>query len=54
MILVTGYRVEMASAIETALEVGAYACLYKPLEIDKLVELLAEVQRQKLANLLRV
>jgi two-component system response regulator HydG len=53
VILVTGYRVQMASAIETALEVGAYACLYKPLEIDKLVELLTEVQRQKLASVLR-
>lgn len=53
VILVTGYRVEMASAIETALEVGAYACLYKPLEMDKLLELLTQVQRQKLASMLR-
>jgi len=31
VLLVTGYREEMASAMRTALKLNAYACLYKPL-----------------------
>jgi len=49
VILVTGYRAEMAPAIEAALETGAYSCLYKPLEVEKLLELLTEIRHQELS-----
>ena len=52
VILVTGYRDEMAQAIEAALKIGAYACLYKPLQIEKLLQLLIEIHRQELARVL--
>ena len=52
VILVTGYREEMASAIEAALEIGAYTCLYKPFEIEELLQLLTEVRRQELHRVL--
>lgn len=52
VILVTGYRQEMAASIQAALEIGAYTCLYKPLEIDELLQSLAEVRRCKLSKIL--
>lgn len=52
VILVTGYRAEMAPAIEAALNINAYTCLYKPLQIDGLIEVLREVHHQALARVL--
>jgi DNA-binding NtrC family response regulator len=52
VVLVTGYREEMASTIEAALEIGAYTCLYKPLEIEQLFQLLAEIRRRELSRVL--
>jgi DNA-binding NtrC family response regulator len=52
VILVTGYREEMAWAIEAALKIGAYTCLYKPLEIDELLELLTKVRHHELSKIL--
>jgi two-component system response regulator HydG len=52
VILVTGYREKMASAIDAALKINAHTCLYKPLQIEELLEVLAEVQRQELGRLL--
>lgn len=52
VILVTGHRQEMGSLIEAALGISAYACLYKPLEIDKLLGLLAGLRRQELGRIL--
>jgi len=52
VVLVTGYREEMAQAIEAALKIGAYACLYKPLEIDRLSQLLTEIRRRELSKVL--
>lgn len=46
-ILMTAYRQEMAELVEAALENSAYACLYKPLDLGELLELLeCIVQRQ--------
>jgi hypothetical protein len=42
----------MAQAIEAALEIYAYTCLYKPFKIEELLELLAEIQHQELAHVL--
>jgi DNA-binding NtrC family response regulator len=52
VILVTGYRAEMAPAIQAALNINAYTCLYKPLQIDELIEVLREVHHQALARVL--
>ena len=52
VILVTGSRNEMAAATEAALEIGAYTCLYKPLDIERLLEVLTEVRRLELRRIL--
>jgi CheY-like chemotaxis protein len=53
VLMVTGYRKEMASAIQAALEISAFTCLYKPLEIPQLLEMLTELQRSRLRGLLK-
>ena len=53
VLLVTGYRKEMAEVIQGALEINAYACLYKPLEIPRLLQMLSEVQLKHLRGLLK-
>lgn len=52
VVLVTGYRDEMTGAIEKGLEIGAYACLYKPFEIEGLLETIREISRKKRRNVL--
>lgn len=52
VILMTAYRQEMAEAVQACLEIGAYTCLYKPFEIEKLFEVLAEIRREELAGTL--
>jgi len=52
VVLVTGYREKMANSIEKARIIGAYTCLYKPLEMDDLVQLIEEIRIKKLQNLL--
>ena len=52
VILVTGYRQEMAKAIEAALKISAYACLYKPFQIDKLIQSLRKIQHWQWARVL--
>jgi two-component system response regulator HydG len=52
VVLVTGYREEMGSAIEKAQKIGAITCLYKPVEIDDLTSLIEEIRLKKLQNLL--
>ena len=52
VILVTGYREEMAPAIEAALELNAYTCLYKPFEIEELLKILSQVRRSELGRVL--
>ena len=53
VILVTGYREEMSPAIEAALELNAYTCLYKPFEIENLLEVLSQIRRGELGRVLR-
>jgi two-component system response regulator HydG len=52
VLLVTGYRQEMAETIQAAQEIGAFACLYKPLEIPTLLEKLAQIQLARLRGTL--
>lgn len=47
VILVTGYGNDMASSIEKGLKVGAYACLYKPLETESLIALIEDIRGKK-------
>jgi two-component system, NtrC family, response regulator HydG len=53
VLMVTGFRKEMAAAIQAALDINAYTCLYKPLEISQLLEMLAELQVKNLRSLLK-
>jgi two-component system response regulator HydG len=48
VMLVTGYRKEMTGAVEQALEMRAFTCLYKPLVIPELLKELREVQTHRL------
>ena len=52
VILVTGYREEMAESIQKALSIDAYTCLYKPLQIEALIETITEVYHQELGRTL--
>ena len=52
VVLVTGYRDEMANSIEKARRIGAYTCLYKPLEVDALLQMIEDIRLKKLQNLL--
>lgn len=52
VVLMTGYRREMTEAIESGRRIGAYTCLYKPLEMDGLFQLIEEIRLKKLQNML--
>ncbi|HDZ28169.1 hypothetical protein LCGC14_0688650 [marine sediment metagenome] len=52
VILVTGYRAEMEQAIEAALKINAYTCLYKPFKIEKLLQVLTEIHHRELGRVL--
>jgi DNA-binding NtrC family response regulator len=46
-VIVTGYQQEMSNLIKQALEHSVYACLEKPVDLDKLVSLLERIREQK-------
>ncbi len=52
VVLVTGYRREMGDAIEKGRQIGAYTCLYNPLEMDDLFQVIEDIRMKKLQNLL--
>ncbi|OIO93594.1 MAG: hypothetical protein AUK03_08045 [Anaerolineae bacterium CG2_30_64_16] len=52
VIVVTGYRAEMAAVLEAALKIGAYTCFYKPLQIEELLRVLTRIQHQTLGEML--
>ena len=52
VLLVAGYGPDVAPAIQAALEIGAYTCLYKPLEIPNLLEKLSQLQLERLRGAL--
>jgi DNA-binding NtrC family response regulator len=51
VLLVTAYRQQMAPLIVAAQQIDAFACLYKPLEIPDLLQMLLEVQLKRLRGL---
>jgi DNA-binding NtrC family response regulator len=53
VVMVTGYRQEMETAIKDALAINAYACLYKPLEIPALLEMLSQIQLVRLREMIK-
>jgi DNA-binding NtrC family response regulator len=52
VVLMTGYREEMAASIAQAREIGAYTCLYKPFETDELFRIMEDIRIRKLQNAL--
>jgi DNA-binding NtrC family response regulator len=52
VVLVTGYREEMADSIEKGLLIGAYTFLYKPLAMEELIAIIEEISREKLRSFL--
>lgn len=52
VLLVTGYREEMSAVIQGAMNINAFTCLYKPLEIPQLLQMLTELQVTRLRGLL--
>jgi len=52
VILITSCRQEMADSIDKGFQIGAYACLYKPLETDELIQHIEEIDRKKLQAVL--
>jgi two-component system response regulator HydG len=52
VILMTGYMKEMSAVIEAALKIGACTCLYKPFEIEELIQILIEISHEELRKIL--
>jgi len=46
-IIITGYREEMGHLVEQAISHSAYACLYKPLDLAKILDLVDELMTRK-------
>jgi two-component system, NtrC family, response regulator HydG len=46
-VMMTGYREEMADLVNEALSHDAYACIYKPIDMGRLLQLIEEI-REKL------
>jgi len=46
-IMMTGYRQEMTDLVEEALNNNAYACIYKPLNIEEILRFLEEIWEKK-------
>jgi two-component system, NtrC family, response regulator HydG len=49
-IMTTAYRQEMADLVETALRNQAYTCLYKPIDIEAMLQIIAEICERKKNN----
>jgi len=47
VIMATGYQKEMAELVEEALNNSAYACLYKPLDMEKVLKMIDEILSAK-------
>jgi CheY-like chemotaxis protein len=53
VIFMTGHREELTPLIKDALDIDAFTCMYKPLEISRLLQMLAELQVKRLRSLLK-
>jgi len=52
VMLMTGYRHDMADSVEMARQIGVYTFLYKPFEMDELFRLIEEIRTKKLRRAL--
>ena len=52
VILVTGHRKEMSSALDNALKLDVQACLYKPVSVTELLSVVDKIHRERLSDLL--
>ena len=46
-IIMTAYRYECEDLIKQALKNGAYACFYKPFDMDEVLKLVEEISKRK-------
>ena len=46
-IIITAYKEDMKDLVEQALAKGAYACIYKPFDPQKIVEIVKEITMKK-------
>ena len=53
VILVTGFKEEMAADIKVALEAWARTCFYKPFQMETLFKELSEIRRKELRRILQ-
>ena len=47
VVMMTAYRCEMDELIQQALEKGAYACLYKPFDLETVIKMLEKIHAKK-------
>jgi DNA-binding NtrC family response regulator len=47
VVIMTAYRQEMGELIKQAIEGGAYACLYKPFDMDEVMKIIDEITKKK-------
>ncbi len=47
VIMMTGYRQQMADLVEEALDSNAYTCLYKPLDMEEVLRLVDEIRERQ-------
>ena len=52
-IVITGYRQETNELVQRALQESVYTCLEKPIDMDRLVSLLAQIEAQKNSGTLK-
>ena len=46
-VIMTAYRQEMDELVKQALKKGAYACLYKPFDMDEAIKIIDEVSKRE-------
>lgn len=52
VVLITGYKKDMSPSIDAAMQINAFTCLYKPLEIENLLQVLTRIHYRELSRIL--
>ena len=53
VIVITGYLMEMSRFAQEAVQKSAYVCLEKPIDMNNLISLLEQIEKQKAKNILK-
>lgn len=53
VIIITGYPKEMGHLAQEAVQKSAHVCLEKPIDMDNLISLLEQIEKQKAKNILK-